>query len=70
VVEGGATLFLQPLLLSCLSGRFKFFIALCENLLVPAFQLVLGGDITDAAMQPFFVVIADVVGDLGSGLFE
>jgi hypothetical protein len=21
-------------------------------------------------MQPFFVVIADVVGDLGSGLFE
>jgi len=33
----GAAFFLQPFLLSCLSGCFKFFISRYENLLVTDF---------------------------------
>jgi len=61
---------LLPLLLPGLSGRFQLFVALCENLFVPAFQFVLGGDVAERAVQPFFVVVADVVRNLGSRLFE
>lgn len=56
--------FLQPFLLSSFSGSFKFLITLVENLFVTAFHFILGSDVANRAVQPFFVVVANVVGNL------
>ena len=69
-MESGATFFLQPFLLSELSGRFEFAVSFFENLLVSAFEFVLGGDETDGAVQPLFVVVADIFCNLYTGLLK
>lgn len=62
--------FLQPFLLSGRSGGFKFGVSFFENLLVSAVELVFGSDEADGAVQPLFVVVADIFCDLLASLLK
>ena len=61
---------LQAFLFSGFSGCFQLLITFFENLLVSAEELVFGSNITNGAVQPFFVVITNVLGNLVSGFVE
>ena len=65
-----AKFFLPALFFSGISGSFQLLITFFENLLVSAEELVFGSNITNGAVQPFFIVITNVLGNLDSGFFE
>ena len=62
--------FLTPFLFSCFSGDFKFAVPFFEYLLLATFQLSLGSDVAQRAVQPFIIVVVDIIRYLSPGFFK
>ena len=58
------------LLLAAFAGLGQFAVACVEDLLVAAFELVLGRDVADGAVQADGVVMVDVIGHDAAGVVE
>jgi len=58
------------LLPALFAGLGQFAIAFGMDLLVASFEFVLGGDVTDGAVQADGVVVVDIIGDENTGLVE